>query len=262
MKILILFLMSFMFTNISVFAAPEKKAERKVAQETKVTCAPLEKELTIYKDDGSLLYNFDELGLLRNSIFYQYGYSFKNTEIQKEIEALGCPPIDSTRKVSTMGDIDKANVKQIKEAEEKLRNELNLNFNKDWKNASINKKVKMLKESYCYLFAASKTLLGIINFGNLRKLGRYELNAMMDVTNPTWIDGFSEDDKKNYKNRLDKLEFDSTSMSFLLEYPTKGTWYVGKSDVFINIGTMKDAKISIDGTTFNSTGVYNCKLLK
>lgn len=236
----------------------QAKEKRKVA-EAKVTCVPLDKEFIVDYDHE---YSAQELNLLKNSIYAQRGFVFKDQEIAKAMDTRGCT-VKMAFSYDKMTSWDKKNVMMLKALEEQ---ELGEDFQRPFRDAKTPRdRAVVLIGHYCYLTDAAGKYIGILNFG-----AHKVLNGMMNLDAPTLAsDGFSPEDKAAYGDMIKKRELDSTSASFVLDYGTKGNWLAtdDKEGVQITITTadsksLKEASVKITTSKYRQTGMLACQLAK
>lgn len=245
--------------------------DRKVAQESKVSCVPLGQPfLGIYdEENGTYNYTSTELRVLRNSIFAQYGYPFVDKELDAELKTRKCDA-QKGYNYKKMAKVDKENVVLIKYYEEELKAaEKKANFNAEWDKADGSTREGILKSHYCYLSNPEGKLVGVIYFNNKKYKAKkkeqagggktYVLEAMMNVDKPNWAAKVGEYEEK-YTDRLRKREMDASEFGWLFDYNISGTWgLIGKNVVVEGIYPHV-AGVSVSGEHFAKQDALDCKL--
>lgn len=259
------------------FAADKKtktEPKRNVAQEVskpqgpfKGKCIPLgETKLQLFDDETyQYLYDLEEMRMLRNSIFAQYGYPFKDQAIIAEMKRRQCTQKDSGLDYNKMSALDTNNVRLLKSHEEYFSSDLRKNdFDKQWKVESKEGHFEMVKGHYCYLTQkGDQKLKGVIYFNSKKQKGStYKLEAMMNTDKPDWavIPG-SDSIAKEYKEKLNSKDFDMTDLGSTFEYNHSGSWTI-EADKLVHIKLPDDkidnATVQVSGEHFKDKEVLFC----
>jgi hypothetical protein len=261
------------------FVLAKDSKPRKVAEEIPV-CIPLGKPLEIPSEAG---YTAEELNLLKNSIFAQYGFKFKDKKIEDEMVKRGCQKDNVAFDARKIDPIDRKNAAELSSMEDdsRFRDPAGA-FKKDWSNSMGNPKKRrdLISRSYCFLSDSNDKYFGIVYFGTEKAKRGFSLKGMMDLANPTWIGYVNPADEQDEESRAMQAEeskrlaskvFDTTAIHSL-DFQTNGSWTVNstKSDkaglIQITMNTkhknMKNAFLDIDTDGYNTTNILNCKLVE
>lgn len=257
------FLLSMIIGLGFAFSAQAAQEKRKVAQE-KVTCVPLGIPFNIYNDGDSSTYTAEELKMLRNSIYAQVGFKFKDSKVTEEMSKRGCLKTDRTYSSDSLQKLDKQNISLLKSYEKSLREEEAMaDFQGSWDKAAKQPKTrgKLLTGQYCYLHDASGKYFGILYF-----VDGTTVSGMMNVNKPSWADFVSEEERASYMNSVAYKELDTTSAGFL-DYTTKGSWGVSsEGHVQVTIATQKKSikagVVAVSAPNFKTQRMLECKLAK
>lgn len=245
---------------VSAQAAQEK---RKVAQE-KVTCVPLGIPFNVFNEGESSTYTAEELKMLRNSIYAQLGFKFKDAKVTEEMTKRGCLKTDRTYSSDSLQKVDKQNISLLKSMENSLReDDAMADFQGSWDKAAKSAKTrsKMLTGQYCYLHDSGGKYFGILYFNDAKSV-----SGMMNLNKPSWADFLSAEERSSYMNSVAYKELDTTSAGFL-DYTTKGSWTVGADgNVLLTINADKKAikggVIKVTAPNFKSQRMLECQLAK
>lgn len=269
----LVFVFNFTTQSFAVDKNSKDEPKRNVAQtfstttgEYKGKCIPLEvKNLQLFNEHDEYIYTKEEMRMLRNSIYAQYGYPFKDQIIKAEMEKRGCKKSLSNLSYKKISHLDIKNIRLIKSYEEYLKSDLRRNkFDEQWNTEDKEGRIDMVKGHYCYLIQKNEnSLKGVINFNSKKqKDGHYKLDTMMSPDNPKWAVNPGPEEEKEYKNKLNKRELDMTDLGSLFDYEASGSWFVGDDkNVRVTIGQIKlnDQIIEISGELYKEKEILVCK---
>lgn len=251
--------------SFSAFGAEKK---RKVAQE-KLSCAPLGLALNIADEEG---YTADDFRMLRNSIYAQFGFKFKSSEVANEMVKRGCQKTEIVFSDDKVQGVDKQNVRYLKMWEQAMNEADKMtNFQSAWDKAasSPRKRAKLLANNYCYLSDAKGKYFGILYFSADKSVSNYELKGMMNLEKPTWAEPMTDKERAEYQNSVAYKTLDTTS-AVVLDYSTKGLWTINDTrtpnlgQLQINMATdhktVKNALAVVTSAKYKETRMLDCKL--
>lgn len=241
-------------------SAQATEPKSKISQE-KINCVPTGIPLNLV-DEGT--YSAEELNMLRNSIYAQVGFKFNTPKIADEMARRGCLKTDKKFTADSLDKVDKKNASLLKDLEQSLLDQSGwTDFQGSWEKAakSEKKRADLLTFKYCFLSDAAGKYIGILNFGENKKL-----SGMMDVNKPSWGESLPAEQRNAYINGVANKELDSTAASFVLDYSTKGSWSVssdGQPKISIAAkNNIKDVGVTISSPNYAVNGMLDCKLTK
>ncbi len=265
MKILISVLVGLSFLSFSAVGAEKK---RKVAQE-KSSCVPLGAPLLVTGDEG---YTAEEFRMLKNSIYAQFGFKFKSSEVANEMAKRGCFKTDMVFSEDKVQGVDRQNARMLKVWEQTMNESDQMtNFQGDWDKAasSPRKRAKLLAHHYCYLSDAKNTYFGVLYFTPNKTAGAFELNGMMNLEKPTWAEPMTDKERAEYQYSVAYRTLDTTS-AVILDYASKGTWAIndtrtknlGQLQITINSDhkNVKNLLVDVTSAKFKEARMLDCKL--
>lgn len=288
MKFKVIFISILMASFVFAKEAERKETERKDAVPRKVAqsapaCIPLGQSWEAPLDAG---YSPEEINLMKNSIYAQYGFKFKDKKIADEMVRRGCQKDNVTFDAKKIDPIDKKNADYLNEMEENAKfQDPGGVFKKDWANAEGNpkKRKELISNSYCYLSDSSNKYFGIVLFTSKKSKNGLYLSGMMDVTKPTWKEPYKPSKNEDAESAAESREWeasegkriadkvsDTTSMQSLA-FKSSGSWTINSSKtdkagkVQITMNTkhkdMKNAFVEVDTDGYNQSNILNCKLV-
>jgi hypothetical protein len=237
------------FNSLGLAKNDAKSTARKIAQQASVKCVPLgskfsidnlKKELGPSSEEDGLFYQIQEAQNLKNSIFAQYGFEFKNPDVKQEMTARACLK-DIKYNYSAMPEIDRQNIHALSDLVSEYKETQGKQFDKLWKRYAKQKN--------------QKELLNLVN-------GNYCVFST-DGINPKAVFYFSEDGTVKIASNLKGVDTTSLDRTSIVDVnlSTKGTWSIVKSELFISADTlkMKNVKISItERFNYQDTDVLDC----
>lgn len=251
-----------LLTSLVVTAAPKNPGKKLVRTPTSESgCV----ELNVpFKKDDSSDYTLSQLQALRNSIYAQYGYKFKQQDVSQEMAKRGCLKDDVTYSYANLSAVDKKNIQYIKAMESDLKDSEGVDFDKSWGRARSSKDRKeLLKYKYCNVYKNDGSYLGLLHFGaKAAKAGSLLLTGLLDFKKTKWTDESGE-----------ATEIDGTAVQSLdatsvqsLNLSINGTWSVdasGSVQVDIDrIAKSDKAQLKISGSRYNETSILTCEIAK
>jgi hypothetical protein len=247
-------------TGLSAFAASTKtmktgKTAHKAAPRkgripaSDFQCVPLN---VPYVLDESQAIELTEVTMLRNSIYAQYGYKFKNAYIAQTMVDLGCQNTTAVYNPTKLTAIDKQNVSMLKRVEAEMKGNQSAHFVADFKKATAAQRAEMISGNYCQLYSSKGdgSYIGIISFtSNGHLVGTVDGKGRVrdDGTSFTNVDSTT------------MQSFDTTSM-YGLEFPAKGKWGIdGSGDLTISISPVgSNLKVTLTDSEYLRTSMLEC----